>query len=87
MLIPQMFSTQPKTKIVVLATFILSSANAFTLDQAKIVLFGKELMFDNTFQMMVAVFGMIGNQLPQYNWNTVQKDIKHHTTIQCFPSI
>ena len=38
-----MFSTQSKTKIIVLATFILLSATAFNLDQAKILSFGKEL--------------------------------------------
>ena len=38
-----MFSILSKTKIIILSTFILSSANAFSLDQSKILLFGKEL--------------------------------------------
>ena len=37
-----MFSTLSKTKIIILSTVILSSANAFNLDQSKSLLFGKE---------------------------------------------
>ena len=39
-----MFSTLSKTKILILGTLILSSANAFNLDQSKILSFGKELI-------------------------------------------
>ena len=39
-----MFSTNPKTNFNFSVTFILSSADAFNLDQSKILLFGKELM-------------------------------------------
>ena len=38
-----MFSTLPKTNFTFSFGFILSSANAFNLDQSKILLFGKEL--------------------------------------------
>ena len=38
-----MFSIVSKTKVTILATLELSSANAFTLVKAKILLFGKEL--------------------------------------------
>ena len=38
-----MFSTLPKTGIIILATLNLSSANAFNLVKAKILLFGKGL--------------------------------------------
>ena len=38
-----MFFTLTKTEIVIQVTFNLSSANAFNLDQSKILLFGKEL--------------------------------------------
>ena len=37
-----MFSTLPKTNVNFSFTFILSSANAFNLDQSKILSFGKE---------------------------------------------
>ena len=40
---PKMFSTLSKTEMCVLATFILSSANAFNLVTSKILLFGIEL--------------------------------------------
>ena len=39
-----MFSTLPKTNLIFSVTFILSSANAFNLDQSTILSFGKELM-------------------------------------------
>ena len=39
---PTMFSIQLKTKVIILSTFILSSANAFNLDQSKSFLFYKE---------------------------------------------
>ena len=42
-LIPTMFSTLPKTNFNFLVTFNLSSANGFSLDQSKILLFGKAL--------------------------------------------
>ena len=38
-----MFSTPSKIKFVILRTLILSSANAFNLDQSKILSFSKEL--------------------------------------------
>ena len=38
-----MFSTLSKTKLIILSTPILSSANAFNMDQSKILPFGKEL--------------------------------------------
>ena len=40
---PQWFFFLPKTNLNFLVTFILSSANAFSLDWSKILLFGKEL--------------------------------------------
>ena len=40
---PTMFSTCPKTNFNFSVTFILSSTNAFNLDQSKNLLFGKEL--------------------------------------------
>ena len=43
LLFPKMFSTQLKIKIVKLANFTFSSANAFNLDQSKILSFGKEI--------------------------------------------
>ena len=39
-----MFSTLSKIEIIIFVTFNLSSANAFNLDQSKILLFGKELI-------------------------------------------
>ena len=36
------FSTLSKTEIIILATFNLSSANVFSLDKSKILLFRKE---------------------------------------------
>ena len=44
--IPTMFSSLSNTEIIILATMNLSSANAFNLDYAKILLFGKG--FKNT---------------------------------------
>ena len=41
-----MFSTLPETNFNFSVTFILLSANAFNLDQSKILLFGKELNND-----------------------------------------
>ena len=40
---PTVFSTLTKTKIIVFSTSILSSANAFNLDQSKILSFAKKL--------------------------------------------
>ena len=55
MLVPSIFSFShivfypiKEIKIIILTTFILLSANAFNLDQAKILLFGKELTLSNT---------------------------------------
>ena len=45
LLFPQCFTTQSVRKIIFSAAFILSSANAFNLDQSKILLFGKELSY------------------------------------------
>ena len=42
-----MFSTLPKTNIINLAYFILSSANALNLDQSRILSFGKALITEN----------------------------------------
>ena len=42
-LFPKMFSTLSRGEIIILTTPILLSANAFNLDQAKVLLFGKEL--------------------------------------------
>ena len=39
-----MFSTHPKTYFSFLIAFKLSSANAFNLDQSKILSFGKEFI-------------------------------------------
>ena len=38
------FSTLLKTQIIILSTLILSSANAFNLDQSKYLSFGKEFI-------------------------------------------
>ena len=38
-----MFSILPNTEIIILAAFDMSSANAFNLDQTKILLFSKEI--------------------------------------------
>ena len=43
LLFPTMFSTHPKTNFIFSVTFSLLSANAFNLDQSKILLFGTEL--------------------------------------------
>ena len=43
-----MFSTLSKTEIIISATRNLSSANAFNLDQAKNLSFGKELILNST---------------------------------------
>ena len=40
---PTMFSSLSKTKVIILATFNFSSANGFSLDQSRILSFGKEL--------------------------------------------
>ena len=39
-----MFSTLLERKVVIVVTFILSSANAFNFDLSKILLFGKALV-------------------------------------------
>ena len=41
-----MFSTPSKTQNIILSNFILSSANAFNLDQSKSLSFGKELLLN-----------------------------------------
>ena len=41
---PTMFSTHPRKNFSCIITFILSSVNAFILDQSKNLSFGKELM-------------------------------------------
>ena len=41
-----MFSILSEREIIISATFILSSANAFNLDQSKILPYGKELIYD-----------------------------------------
>ena len=41
---PTMLSSLPKANFKFLVTFILSSANAFSLDQSEILSFGKELI-------------------------------------------
>ena len=43
LLFPQYFITLPNTKFNFFLAFILSSANAFNLDQSKILLFGQVL--------------------------------------------
>ena len=43
LLFPIMFSTLLKTNFNIWVTFTLSSANSFSLDQSKILSFGKEL--------------------------------------------
>ena len=40
-----MFSTQSKTKIIILTNSILCSENAFNLDQSRILSFGKKLIY------------------------------------------
>ena len=47
-----MFSTLSKTKIIILANFILSSAIDFNLDQFRILSFGKELTLYKTTQFL-----------------------------------
>ena len=42
LLFPQRFQTYNNTKIIILSTVNLSTANAFNLDQSKFLLFGKE---------------------------------------------
>ena len=52
--LPTMFSTLPKINFNFLVPFILSSANAFNLDNSIILSFGKELMAQgrNVFENM-----------------------------------
>ena len=45
LLFPQCFLYLSNTKIIILATFILLSANAFNLDFSKILSFGKALVW------------------------------------------
>ena len=47
MLVSTMFSSLSKTKFVILINSILSSSNAFHLNQTRILSFGKELTFDH----------------------------------------
>ena len=78
-----MFSTLSKTKIIILANFILSSATAFNLDQSRILLFGKE--FKATFQLSYAASlnlgqsqnGVLGNGL-----NTEPQEILSRPVIE-----
>ena len=51
-----MFSTLSKTKIIILANFILSSANAFNLEQSTILSFGKELTLSQTTKFRLVHF-------------------------------
>ena len=46
--LPQCFQPYQRQKIIVLSTLILLSANAFNLDQSKMLSFGKELGEDCT---------------------------------------
>ena len=48
LLFPTLFSTLSKTNFKFLFTFILSPADAFNLDQSKILSFGKELIMPQT---------------------------------------
>ena len=59
-----MFSTLPKTNFNFSATFDLSSANAFNLDQLKNFLFGNELILSQT--------------SPGFNVSAVQLFWKHY---------
>ena len=55
---PTMFSALSEREIIISATFILSSANAFKLDQPKNLSFGKELI---VVEMVRFVFYRIEN--------------------------
>ena len=57
-LFPTVFSTLSRKEIIILTTSILSSANAFNLHQAKILLFGNELQVTPE---MISVYEMTGN--------------------------
>ena len=50
-----MFSTLLKTNFNFWVTFILLSANAFNLDQPKILLFGKALTLDHTIHKLIKI--------------------------------
>ena len=48
LLFPQCFIPYENTKIIILSISIMSSANAFNLDQSKILSFGKEIKIVNS---------------------------------------
>ena len=78
-----MFLTSSKTKIVILANFILSSESAFNLDQSRILPVGKEFADDNL------KFDEYGRKLSKWIENTVGKgEIAHYKQFllfsQCF---
>ena len=59
-----MFPTLSKSEIIILATFNLSSANAFNLDQSRSLLFGKELTCVNyCYFYVITVFPYTGLSL------------------------
>ena len=49
-----MFSTPPKTNFYFSVIFFLSSANAFNLDQSRILSFGKELSYSISFRVHIS---------------------------------
>ena len=61
-----MYSTLSKTKIIIWSDFILSFANAFNLDQCRILSFGKELKSENSVVKSLSrnVKGMLMLQSP-----------------------
>ena len=63
-----MFSTLWKTKIVILNAFILSSSNAFKLDQSEILSFGKELTSTFFFPIVFNIFPVIFSSLIEPLW-------------------
>ena len=71
-----MFSTLPKTKIIVVSTFILSSANALNLNQSKNLLFGKHLPVIgiklNTLQNF-RLLQIVGGGKQQNKWHLKQE--------------
>ena len=76
LLFPQWFLPFPKQKFSV--TFILSPANAFNLDQSKILSFGKELNEGNAEKMRLKLmtFNTILNDCTA-NWNVEQTNMFH----------
>ena len=70
---PTMCSTISKTQIITLATFTLSSANAFNLVKSKISLFRKELrVFLNPFLHMYSFYHIEEKNFKKTSWKKVK---------------